>query len=150
MRLLTFQVADQSFALPADDVRELLRAVEITALPKAAPLIEGIIDVRGQIVPVLEIRSRFKLPPKSLEPSDHLVVAMAGARVVALRVDRACDLVDAANDAISSVSSHVPSARHVDGVAQLADGLVVIYDLATFLTAAESDSLDLALAEPRA
>ena len=58
MDILIFKLGDARFGLPAADVRELHRAVAMVALPKAPPIVEGIISVRGRIVPVLDIRAR--------------------------------------------------------------------------------------------
>src|SRR5258706_409789 len=91
--LVVFVLGGHPFALPSRDVRELVRAVAVMPLPNAPAIVEGVINARGRIVPVLDIRARFGLPAKALEPSDHMILADAGDRVVALRADRAIDLV---------------------------------------------------------
>jgi purine-binding chemotaxis protein CheW len=140
--ILVFLLAGHRYALWGDDVRELLRAVAVVPLPAAPRIVEGVINLRGRVVPVLDIRRRFGLPGKPLEPSDHLIVAAAGARLVAIRADRALDLavIDRAD-----VSAGELRTDHVAGVARLADGLAVIHDLATFLDADEGAALDHAL-----
>ena len=90
--LLKFELGRQLFGIPLRDVSEVVRAVSVAPLPKAPPIIEGVINLRGTIIPVLDIRARFKLPPKGIGPSDHLVVARAKDRVVAVRVDRALEI----------------------------------------------------------
>jgi len=125
----------------------VLRAVTLVPLLKAPAIIEGVFNLRGTVIPVLDIRSRFELPAKPVESSDHLVVARAGERLVAIRADRAVDLLRLAPDAIEHairVSSH---ADYLAGVAKLADGLVLLHDLRTFLAQAESEALADALAE---
>src|SRR5205085_8492167 len=91
--VLVFEVAGRRFGLPAAVVREVLRAVALTPLPKAPAVVEGLVNVRGTLVPVLDVRGRFGLPAKPLAPTDHLIVARAGGRLVALRVDHAHDLL---------------------------------------------------------
>jgi purine-binding chemotaxis protein CheW len=146
LEVLVFEVARWRFGVPSSDVRELLRAVTIVPLPKAPAVVEGIIDVRGTIVPVLDIRSRFRLPGKAVEHSDHLLVARAGERLVALRVDRALDLARVGADEIEEAARIAPGVEYVAGVAKLPDGLVLIHDLRTFLSQAESAALDRSLA----
>src|ERR1700694_3359288 len=90
--ILVFEVGGQRYGLPTVDVRELVRAVTITPLPNAPAVIEGVVNVRGRVLPVLDVRARFRLPAKPLDPSDHFIVASAGARGVILRVDRATHL----------------------------------------------------------
>jgi purine-binding chemotaxis protein CheW len=143
--LVVFEAGGQPYALPAPDVREVLRAAALTPLPGAPLVIEGVLNVRGVIVPVLDLRARFRLPPKELEPGDHLIVATAGPRVVALRADRVLDLVRLAADQIEDARRLVPGAEHVAGVARLEDGLLLVHDLRTFLSASETATLDEAL-----
>ena len=146
--VLVFEVAGRKYGLPTADVRELVRAVEITPLPSAPDVIEGVVNVRGQVLPVLDVRTRFRLPPKALDPSDHFIVASAGPRGVILRVDRATHLALVDERDIQAPQTLGAGAEYVAGVAMLEDGMVLIHDLATFLSAAEASSLDLALSEP--
>ena len=143
-----FEVGGQTDGLPTADVVELLRAVAITPLPDAPAVIEGIVDVRGRVLPVLGLRARFRLPVKALDPSDHFIVASAGTRRVILRVDRATHLVMVDEARIQPSETFGRAAGYVSGVARLDDGLVLIHDLTTFLSAAEADSLDEALCAP--
>jgi purine-binding chemotaxis protein CheW len=143
--ILLFEIEGERYGLLSTDVRELLRAVTIASLPKAPAIVEGLINLRGKIVPVLDIRARFGIPPKPLEASDHFVVAVAAAGLVAIRVDRAIDLVRVDDRQIERAKGVVHGAEHVAGVAKLADGLVLIHDLRTFLTESEGLALDEAL-----
>ena len=146
--ILVFEVASQRYGLPTADVRELVRAVTITPLPNAPAAIEGVVNVRGHVLPVLDVRARFRLPAKPLDPSDHFIVASAGARGVILRVDRATHLALVDEASVQPPQTLGPSATYVAGVAKLDDGLVLIHDLTTFLSAAESASVDEALSAP--
>jgi purine-binding chemotaxis protein CheW len=143
--ILVFSLAGQRYALWASEVRELLRAVAMTPLPRAPRIVEGVINLRGRIVPVLDIRSRFGLPGKPTEPSDHLIIAALGSRLVAIRADRALDLVNVDLGAMT-LEQVDRSGPYVVGVARLADGLAVIHDLETFLDGDESAALNDALA----
>ena len=146
--VLVFEVGGQRYALPTADVLELVRAVAITPLPDAPAVIEGVVDVRGRVLPVLDIRARFRLPAKALDPSDHFIVASAGPRGVILRVDRATHLALVDEASVQPPQTLGPSATYVAGVAKLEDGLVLIHDLTTFLSAAEAASLEEALRAP--
>jgi len=123
----------------------VVRAVAIAALPKAPPIVEGIINLRGTLVPVLDVRQRFGLPPAPLAPDQHLIIAHAGNRLVALRVDRALDLVVIDQDAVESAARVAPGAEYVSGIAKLADGLLVIHDLERFLSLEEAGQVDTAV-----
>ena len=98
--------------------------------------------MHGRIVPVLDIRTRFKLSPRPPQHTDHLIIADAGERVVALRVDRALDVVRLGPEEFEGPHAAGKGVAYVAGVAKLADGLVLIHDLATFLDASERETLD--------
>jgi purine-binding chemotaxis protein CheW len=138
--VLLFEVNDQRYAIPIANVVEVVHAVAITPLPGAPLLVEGVVNVRGRIVPVLDTRSRFRQPPRALDPADHFIVATAGARTLALRVDRAVDL------AVVDAAAAAPSG-YLAGVAEVEGGLVLIRDVGAFLSEAEDFALEIALGE---
>lgn len=148
MDVLVFEVGGIRYALPVPQAREVVRAVTIVPLPRAPSIVEGLIDVRGDLVPVLDVRARFRLPPKALSPADQLILAHAGSRLVAIRADRVVDLVQVDAAAIDDAGAVVRRPEYVAGVAKLADGLVLIHDLRTFLDDSEGLALDRAMAEP--
>lgn len=143
--ILVFEVAGQRYGLPVADVREVLRAVPPTPLPRAPAIIEGIINVRGAVVAVLDIRQRFRRPARAVAHTDHLIVAQAGPRLVALRVDRAVELARVGAADVESAEAVLPGVDYVAQVARFPDGLVLIHDLQTFLSASEAEALDEAL-----
>lgn len=143
--LVVFALHGERFALQGRAVREAVRAVAVAALPDAPGVVEGVINYRGRLAPVLDVRARFGLPPQRLDPGQHFILAEAGSRLVALRVDRALDLLEVPADAIESAASVAPGSRRTEGVARLADGLVVIHDLERFLSLDEGNALDGAL-----
>lgn len=127
-------------------IQEVARASAIAALPKAPAIVEGVINVRGDVVAVLDIRQRFGLPPHALALDQHLIIARAGLRLVALRVDRALDWVVIDEESIEPAARVAPGAEYVAGIAKLGDGLLVIHDLETFLSLDEAQRVDAAVA----
>ncbi len=144
--LLTFSVGGHSLSLLASAVTQVVRAVAVSRLPKAPPIVEGVINVRGQVVPVLDVRQRFGLPPKPVALDQHFIIARAGTRLVAIRVDRATDVVEVKTSAIESGPPPAPGVGLLRGIARLPDGLLIIHDLDAFLALDESAALESALA----
>ncbi len=145
MTVLVTTIGGQRYGFPAVDVAEVHRVVAVRPLPGSPAVVEGVINRRGQIVPVLDIRARFTLPSAPVALTDHLVVARAGTRTVAVRVDRALHLAQVDLDQLDRTASVVPDLEHVAGVAATPDGLVVVHDLASFLAWDEAAALDGAL-----
>jgi len=143
--VLLFTLEEQRYALPLEDVRELLRAVRLTPLPRAPAVVEGLLDLRGELLPVLDVRRRFRLPARRLSSSDHLIVAQAGHRRVVLRVDRAESLLALEPDKLDTSPRELPGVGYVAGALKLPDGLVLLHDLRTFLSEAEALELEEAL-----
>lgn len=143
--VLLFELQRESFALPLASVLEVLRAVAIRRLPNAPPIVEGIIDVRGELVPVVDVRARFQLPAKPIALSDHFLVAEAGSRRVALRVDRALGISRIRPVRLERATNLPRGVTHVSGFASAPDGLLLFNDLRAFLSEAEAQSLERAL-----
>ncbi|NMO22383.1 purine-binding chemotaxis protein CheW [Pyxidicoccus fallax] len=146
--VLLFTLEGQRYGLPAGDVRELVRAARLTPLPRAPAVVEGLLNLRGELLPVLDLRRRFRHPPRSLSPLDHFIVARAGPRRVVLRVDRAEGLRVLAPGEWDDTPRELPGVGYVAGAAKLEDGLVLVHDLRAFLSEAEALELDAALAAP--
>jgi purine-binding chemotaxis protein CheW len=143
--VLLFTLEGQRYALPLEDVRELVRAVRLTPLPRAPAVVEGLLDLRGELLPVLDLRRRFRLPARRLSPSDHLIVAQTGPRNLALRVDRAEGLLALEPGQLDASPRELPGVGYVAGALKLTDGLVLLHDLRTFLSEAEALELEEAL-----
>lgn len=144
--LLTFTLEGGRYALPLEHVREVVRAALPARLPKAPEIVEGVLDLHGELVPLLDLRGRFGLVTLPLDPSQHLVVASIAGRALAFAVDAALDLVRVAGEAVTAAAAIAGDIEHVAGIARLPDGLVVIYDLRAFLSADEVLGIDRALA----
>ncbi len=125
------------YGIPAGSVVELHQMVATVPLPGAPPIVEGMINVRGTLVPVLDLRRRLELPGHPAEPGDHLVLVRADGAVVGLRVDRVEDLIQ-----VPEVDrSFKAVAPRVEGMATLDDGLLLIQDMDSLLFADEEAAL---------
>ena len=144
--LLVFQLDAQRYALHLAAVRRVLPMMAIAPLPGAPPVISGVINVAGQVLPVLDARRRFGLPARPPRLGDVLVLADTGTRSFALAADGVVGLVDRPGDAITPSASLTPQVSHVSGVVKLDDGLALIHDVDTFLAASEQAQLADALA----
>ena len=143
--LLVVEAGGHRFGLPTSTIVELHRMVACVPVPEAPDVVDGIIDVRGTVVAVLDVRTRFGLARRPPLPSDHLVLVQVGARTLALRVDRVLDLLTVSDHTIDSAEAFPPEAR-LRGVARGEDGLLLILDVAALLSGDEVASLDAELA----
>jgi purine-binding chemotaxis protein CheW len=143
--LVVFSLEEQRYALPLSAVEQIVRVVEITRLPKAPDIILGVVNIRGRIAPVYNIRARFRLPDREFMLSDHLIVARTSRHTAALVVDAVTGVVTMTNGEIIEPGRISPGLEYVDGVVKLEDGLIFIHDLDTFLSAGENIALEEAM-----
>ena len=143
-KILVFQIDNQRYGLLAADVVEIERIVTLLPLPKAPNAIEGVVNYHGTLIPVLDIRARFGLPPKSIAHTEHLIIASAMQQLIAIRADSALELIDLDVEALEEVTR---DRHYLLGVAKLSDGLVLIHNLQSFLNEEESSALKQALSD---
>jgi purine-binding chemotaxis protein CheW len=145
-QLVVFTLHEQLYALRLAAVDRIARVAEITALPSAPDIVQGVINIQGSIVPVINLRRRFGMPDREVELTDHLIFARTSRRAVALLVASIVGVVDCSASQVTASEGIVADSEYVAGVLKLDDGLVLIHDLDTFLSPIEERRLVQALA----
>ena len=144
-RIVVFALDEPRYALLLSAVERVVRAVEITPLPKAPEIVLGIINVQGRIIPVIDVRQRFRLPTREMKLDDRFIIARTSRRQVALVVDSVTGFRELTEREIVNTEQALPFADYVKGVAKLEDNLVLIHDLDQFLSLDEEKAIDAAL-----
>jgi purine-binding chemotaxis protein CheW len=144
-QIVIFTLDDSHYALQLADVKRVIRSVEILPLPKAPDIVNGVINVHGQIIPVVNMRKRFKLNSHEIGLDDRFIITTTPKRTVAVLVDSVVGIRHLSERELVSTSQILPSTDYVRGVAKMEDGLVLIYDLDKFLSLDEEQALDKAL-----
>jgi purine-binding chemotaxis protein CheW len=139
--VVIFRLDGARCAIDAAAVVEVLAAVAIRPLPGQPAYVAGALDLRGTIVPVLDLRVRFGGSARPMALSDRLIVARAGERVVALWVDAVDEFAEAATGAWHASGGLIAGDRSLAGVAATDQGLVTIHDVAAFVAQCESDAV---------
>jgi len=138
---LVFFLEERQFAMPLSLVSRVVRAVEITRLPDAQAMIPGVIDVHGDVVSVVDLRARFGLPSRELDPNAQFILVNAADRQVALWVDRVEGVAGwEANDFVAGTVVS-PGNRHLSGVVRGIDGLILVHDLSKLMASAVEENL---------
>lgn len=144
-QIVVFEIERQRFALALAVVERVERAVAITALADAPPLIAGVIDVRGDLIPVITLRKLWGLPERSLTLSDQLLIARGTRRRYALLIDTVIDVAACDTATIASAESLAAQTESLRGAVSLDEGIVFIHDLDYFLSLDAERDLDKAL-----
>ncbi len=146
-RLLVFRIDGQRYALSLSSVKRVVHAVEITPLPKAPDIVMGVINMLGHVIPVFNVRRRFRLPERETALSDHMIIASTSRRTVSLSVERVEGVIESDQRKPVPSADILPEMEYVMGVVRQEDGLVLIHDLDTFLSIDEERKLDAAMKE---
>jgi len=147
IQLLVFRLDEQRYALPLELVKRVVRAAEITPLPKAPPIVLGVIEVEGRVLPVLNIRQRFSLPEREISPDNQFLIARTARLTVVLMIDEAQGVIERLPTEIIGAAHIVPGLEQIQGVTKFNDGLVLIHDLEKFLSLDEAHALDKAMSQ---
>ena len=141
--IVVFAVGERTIGVPASTVRELIRAVTVTGLPGAPRGVDGVIDVRGTLIPVVDLSERLGVVPRPIRSSDQLLICDATVGALAVRADRVIELRATGTEA-------VPAGAGADAIVRslmrTADGVIVICELSAFLAEADVAALASAIA----
>ena len=146
-KLVVFNLDDRRFAVPLSAVVRVERIVAITPLPKAPEIVLGVVNMHGQVIPVFNIRERFRLPQRDIQLADQMIVASTSKRTVALLVDSVNGVIEISEEKIIASESILPGLEYIEGVVKTEDGMVLIHDLELFLSLQEEKALNEAMEE---
>lgn len=141
LQLVVFTLDEQRYALHLPSVDRAVPMIEITPLPSAPEIVFGLINLHGAVIPVLNIRKRFRLPEREPDLCDQLIIAHTARRDVALVVDMVSDVVALPSGELVAPETILPQLEHVKGVVKLDDGMIFVHDLDAFLSLEEEQAL---------
>jgi purine-binding chemotaxis protein CheW len=131
-QLLVFVLDERRFCIDLSIVLRVARMVEITPLPRAPDVVLGLINVQGQVVPVVTVRKPCGLPDRPPQLHDRLILMRLPARVVALVVDEVIGIVHRGEQEVVTAQALFPGIESVDGVVKCDDDLVLIQNIEQF------------------
>ncbi len=136
LRWVTFHLDHEIYGVTVMQVREVLRYTEIAPVPGAPDYVLGIINLRGNVVTVIDIRMRFGLPPAEITENTRIVIIEAEKQVIGILVDSVAEVVDLNVDDIDPAPNvgTEESAKFIKGVSNSKDDLLILIDLNKLLT----------------
>jgi purine-binding chemotaxis protein CheW len=134
-QLVAFRLAGETYGIPIMQVHEIIRNCEITRVPRSLPHVRGVVNLRGNVVPVIDLRIRLGLPPIEPGPEGRIIVVDIGTGIAGLIVDAVSQVIRIPAEQIEQPCSMI---RNSDadltlGVGRLEDELVIILDVARAL-----------------
>lgn len=128
-QLVVFRIEKSEYALPVANVGEILRMVAIAPVPEAPAWLPGVINLRGKVIPVIDLRIRLGLPSVPVGLNTPIIVAETEGQMVGLVADSVSELLSVPLDAIEPPDARIGASRAVESVARAGGRLILIFDL---------------------
>jgi len=146
VQVVSFQLGSEEYGVDISQVQEIIRMVEITHVPRAPHFMEGVINLRGQLIPIIDLRTRFGMQRAEHTKSTRIVVTEIGSKRVGIVVDSVSEVlnipleqVEPAPDMIAGVGT-----EYIQGVGKVGDRLVILLDLTMVMSGEEKTQLETA------
>jgi purine-binding chemotaxis protein CheW len=139
LQMINFTLGGDEYAVEIQKVREVINFRELTPLPKAPSFVKGIINLRGEVIPVIDLREKFGLTHEGYSPLTDVVIVEIGRKAVGVVVDSVRHVIRVAPSELAPSPPFIGglSGRYVSGVAKLGERLIVVLDMDKILTADE-------------
>lgn len=139
IQCVTFTLEDETYGINVMQVQEVLREIEVAPVPGAPHYVIGIINLRGNVVSVIDARKRFGLPPIESSDLTRIIVIEVKQHIVGILVDSVAEVVDIQPDEIETAPNvgTEETSRYIDGVVSRGEKLLILVDLHKLLSAEE-------------
>ena len=143
-QVVVFQVADEHYAVDISGVREILRLPDITKVPRSPSFIEGVINPRGTVIPVIDLHKRFDLSERDSTNDTRVMVLNVSDSLVGAIVDSVSEVMTFTEEQVEPVDklSVTISSQYITGVAKMEDRLVILLDYEKVLGSREREQMD--------
>lgn len=144
LQIVTFRVGEEDFSIPILKVQEIIRMREITKVPRSPDFVEGVINLRGKVIPVIDLRKRFGLEATERNDDTRTIVVDCDSKVVGLIVDSVTEVLRLARSTVEPPPDIVGGvdSEYISGVGKLEDRLVILLDIDKVLSTSEKGLLE--------
>ncbi len=134
-QLVTFRLGEEQFGVPIGAVQEIVRLPDVTPVPEAPWFVEGVINLRGRIIPVIDLGRRLRLPDRPRTRKTRILIVETDRRQVGLIVDAASEVLRLPPNAVEPPPPMISGigVEYITGVGKLGDSLLVLLDLGKVL-----------------
>ncbi|MFZ5980250.1 MAG: chemotaxis protein CheW, partial [Candidatus Zixiibacteriota bacterium] len=139
LQLVSFNIGSEEFGVDILKVQEINRMVEITKVPQAPHYVEGVINLRGKVIPIIDLRKRFNLEMKEYDKNTRIVVVDINNNIMGMIVDAVSEVLRLPADTVEPPPELVTgvNSEYIKAVAKLEDRLLIFLDLSKVIDAEE-------------
>ena len=142
VQLVIFNLAKEEYGLPIGKVQEINRVAAVTKLPHTPEFMEGIINLRGRVIPVVDLRKRFGLAVKPHEDDTRIMIIDIDGQTVGIIVDAVNEVVQMPGASIEPPPpTFILEAQYIEGIGKMEDRLVILLNIDRVMTSQETIQL---------
>lgn len=143
LQLVTFSIGEEEFGVDILKVQEIIRTMEITKVPRAPEFVEGVINLRGKVIPIIDLRRRFGLSSKDHDKHTRIIVIEINNMIVGFVVDSVSEVLRIPAGTVEPPPPVVAGmeSEYISGVGKLQDRLLILLDLDRLLSSEDLDVL---------
>ena len=143
LQLVTFSIGEEEFGVNILKVQEIIRTMEITKVPRAPDFVEGVINLRGKVIPIIDLRGRFGLAPRGHDKNTRIIVIEINNIIVGFVVDAVSEVLRIPASTVEPPPPVVAGVEsdYVSGVGKLQDRLLIMLDLDRLLSSEDMEAL---------
>jgi purine-binding chemotaxis protein CheW len=143
-QLISFTVGEEDYGVEIQKVKEVIRKKEITRLPKTPPFLRGVINLRGDVIPIIDLREKFGLEQEEQTEMTRVIVVEVDDKSIGMVVDRVSHVIRLSRDDVDPPPPLVGglSADYLRGVGKLGEKLIVLLDIDRILTEQEKVEIE--------
>ncbi len=143
LQLVTFSIGEEEFGVDILSVQEIIRMMDITKVPRAPDFVEGVINLRGKVIPIIDLRRRFGLTTRDHDKHTRIIVIEINNMIVGFVVDSVSEVLRIPASTVEPPPPVVSGleSEYISGVGKLEDRLLILLDLNKLLSGEERDML---------
>ena len=142
-QLVSFHIGEEEFGVDILKVQEIIKIIDVTRMPNAPEFVEGVINLRGKVIPVIDLRIRMHFQKKEHDKNTRIIVVEIGGRTVGFIVDSVSEVLRISKDIFESPPEIVAgmNSEYITAIGKLEDRILILLDLEKVLSTNEKNIL---------
>jgi len=144
VQVVSFHLGTEEYGVDISQVQEIIRMVEITHVPRAPHFMEGVINLRGQLIPIIDLRTRFSMQRAEHTKSTRIVVTEIGSKRVGIVVDSVSEVINIPLESVEPAPDMIAGVgtEYIQGVGKVGERLIILLDLTMVISGEEKQQLE--------
>ncbi|MDD5432524.1 MAG: chemotaxis protein CheW [Candidatus Omnitrophica bacterium] len=134
MDIAIFKIADKEYGVDIKQVRHVIRMKEIVTIPDSADFVEGVISLRGKVIPLLNLRKKFSLKSENSKKENRIIITQIKEHLIGVLVDEVLNVANIEHGAITPPDKFLKDASYLTGVIKIGNRLILLIDFEKILS----------------